>query len=322
MKLPVGLYSHTAQAVGEKVYVMGGGSVDPVTQRHVHSSQTFVLDFNKSTVEDSVPMKEKRDRATSAVVDKTIFIFGGLGQRAGKSCEKLDTSQLPLNWKRIQSMEEGRTGAGAAAVGGSIYLTGGYDDASRRLSSVMVYNSQQDRWEEGPSMIEARSGHGCVAVGDTVYVAGGQVEGRWLRSVERLLPGAGQWERVADMLLPRDCFGLVTMDGMIYAVGGCINSGFRRGVERFDPERNLWTKMSDLPVAKNGLAAVTVERRQLGQAAQRSYSSARKGELMGRDLARGLVRGEQAQRAVVLPTSGSSAPPSTFRQRFFGCCLL
>ena len=78
------------------------------------------------------------------------------------------------------------------------------------------------------------------------------------------------------------------------------NSGVTGVVEKFDPERNLWTKMRDLLVAKSGLAAVTVERRQLGEAAQRSYGSARREELMVRDRARGLERTDQANPQCVL----------------------
>ena len=85
------------------------------------------------------------------------------------------------------------------------------------------------------------------------------------------------------------------MDGQLYAVGGYNDSGVTGSVERFDPDRNVWTKMSDLPVSKFGLAVVTVERRQLGEAAQRSYGSDRREELMERDLARGLARGQAEQ---------------------------
>ena len=44
--------------------------------------------------------------------------------------------------------------------------------------------------------------------------------------------------------------------------------------------------------AKAYLAAVTMERRQLGEAAQRSYGSDMREELMRRDLDRGLASGE------------------------------
>ena len=104
---------------------------------------------------------------------------------------------------------------------------------------------------------------------------------------------------MAYMLQPRCDFDLVTMDGQIYAVGGSNNLGTIEGVERFDPERNLWIKMSNLPVAKSDLAAVTVERRQLWEASQslwqRSCGSASTEEVMERDLARGLAKGEAEQ---------------------------
>jgi len=77
---------------------------------------------------------------------------------------------------------------------------------------------------------------------------------------------------MADVLQPRGYFCLVTVDGLIYAVGG-FNGGVIGGVEKFDPERNSWTEVSDLSVAVAALAAVTMERRRLGEATQRNYGS-------------------------------------------------
>ena len=126
-KLPLGLAYCTAQVMGAKIFVMGGVSVDPLTHGGVVSRKTFIIDINKGTIESSICMKEKTTYLSSEVLNTTIYLFGGkgVGQETSrlKSCERLDTSKLPLNWERIQPLEHGRADAGAAAVRGSIYLT-------------------------------------------------------------------------------------------------------------------------------------------------------------------------------------------------------
>ena len=148
-------------------------------------------------------MKERRALATSVKVGSAIFVFGGYNnQGLLNSCEKLDTSQSPMNWEKIAPMEFARACAGAAVVGGNILVVGGISgvpgtDKHKELDEVEVYNPSSNTWQRGPSLQRPRYAMGVAALDDgTVYVAGGlgsQSGTSRLRSVERLLPGSTKY---------------------------------------------------------------------------------------------------------------------------------
>lgn len=72
-----------------------------MTQGGSYSRQTWIIDLDHSSVERSVKMKEKMNFVTSAVLGSTVYVFGGkstLGDAHRlRTCERLDTSKLPLN---------------------------------------------------------------------------------------------------------------------------------------------------------------------------------------------------------------------------------
>ena len=79
LNLPLGLAYCTSQIIVDKIFVMGGVSVNPVTQGGDISKKTFIVDINKGTIQRSIFTKEKRNFSTSAAVKTTIYLFGGKG---------------------------------------------------------------------------------------------------------------------------------------------------------------------------------------------------------------------------------------------------
>ena len=173
---------------------MGGCSDIADKEEFEPRKDIFILNVNQSSIVSGVPMKERRASATSVKVGSTIFVFGGVNsQGLLNSCEKLDTSQSPMNWEKIAPMEFARTGAGAVVVGGNILVVGG-QDGQKVLDEVEVYNPSSNTWQRGPSLQRPRYAMGVAALDDgTVYVAGGDTDGDPLRSVERLLPGSTKY---------------------------------------------------------------------------------------------------------------------------------
>ena len=198
VSLPQGVAYPTAQCLGNKIYLMGGATVDQPTEE-LAVGETRILrnvviyDIDQSTVKNGVTMKKRRAYAASVQVGSTIFVFGGKSSPNSpdrlKACEKLDTLQSPMNWERVAPMESGRADAGAVVVGGKVMVVGGFTGTDF-LSSVEIYNPSDNTWQSGPSLPAPRSGMGVAALDGTVYVAGGiRGQGR-LCSVERLAPGA------------------------------------------------------------------------------------------------------------------------------------
>ena len=199
VSLPQGVAYPTAQCLGNKIFLMGGATVDQPTEELAVDGETRMLrsvviyDIDQSTVKNGVTMKKRRAFAASVQVGSTIFVFGGFSSPEStdrlKACEKLDTLQSPMNWERVAPMESGRADAGAVVVGGKVMVVGGFS-GTEFLSSVEIYNPSSNTWQSGPSLPAPRSCMGVAALDGTVYVAGGNRGTGRLCSVERLMPGA------------------------------------------------------------------------------------------------------------------------------------
>ena len=198
VSLPQGVAYPTAQCLGNKIFIMGGITVDQPTAEELAAEElalrsVVIYDIDQSTFKNGVTMKERRAYAASVQVGSTIFVFGGFSSPEStdrlKACEKLDTLQSPMNWERVAPMESGRADAGAVVVGGKVMVVGGFSGTDF-LSSVEIYNPSDNTWQSGPSLPAPRSGMGVAALDGTVYVAGGNRGTGRLCSVERLAPGA------------------------------------------------------------------------------------------------------------------------------------
>jgi len=271
ISLPKGIAKSTAQAIGSKVYILGGYEEVGENGEWRMVRDTFILDINQPLLKSAVLMTEPRAFATSATVGSTIYVFGGkrsyLSQVWLKSCEKLDTLKSPMNWERIAPMGTGRGDAGAAVVDGKVLVVGGFS-GHNFLSSVEVYNPSTNTWQMGPSLKAPRSGMGVAVLEGTVYVAGGNRGTGRLRSVERLAPGAKRWVKVASLPTKRSNFSLVSLGDKLLAAGGFDGSGVTDVVEVYHPELNKWQVVSSLPSPKSALSAVVVARRKLDKEAE------------------------------------------------------
>ena len=201
VSLPQGLAYSTAQCLGNKIFLMGGVTIDQPTEELEVVGETRMLrsvvlyEIGDSSVKNGVTMKKPRAFAASAQVGSTIFVFGGRSSPDSpdrlKACEKLDTLQSPMNWERVAPMESGRADAGAVVVGGKVMVVGGFSGTDF-LSSVEIYNPSDNTWQSGPSLPAPRSGMGVAALDGTVYVAGGNRGTGRLCSVDKLMPGANR----------------------------------------------------------------------------------------------------------------------------------
>jgi len=194
--MPTARGALAAVAVGNKIYVIGGGTIPKGKQLpngltpggDVELLGTMeVLDTDTNTWSTLAPMPTPRNHHSVVYADGKIYAIGG---RVG-SC-------FSGGWSN------------------NIWMNEAYDIAT-------------NSWTTRAPMPTARSGTGIAAIGGKIHVLGGE---GWIddfggvfRAHEVYDPATNSWSRAARMITPRHGFAVGVIDKTIYAVSGVNNAG-------------------------------------------------------------------------------------------------
>ena len=130
------------------LYAIGGnfqmGRLDSVEKYNIETNQWYPVE----------PLKKRRSDAGVALLNKDIYVVGGLdGHTVHKSVEVFNSKTG--KWKFIPPMKQKRSGVKAAVLGNKLYVVGGWD-GQYRMRSGEVYNPTKRQWEDLPEMINPR----------------------------------------------------------------------------------------------------------------------------------------------------------------------
>lgn len=213
--LPVALHHTAAATLGERIYVVGGYSVDDrgwVPESAVWSlgpdDESWVVEPDLITARGALAVVSTGDR---------LLAIGGVGPDAASltSTEILESGDS--TWRPGPDLSEPREHLAAAAIGDQIYaIAGRTGDLSTNKFSVEVLVSEE--WEDAPPLNASRGGIGATTVDDTLCVVGGEEPSGTIRTVECLVDG--EWRVVAELEVPRHGLAVVTIDDAIHVVGG------------------------------------------------------------------------------------------------------
>lgn len=173
-----------------------------------------------------------------------------------------------------------------------IVLVGGLNHENQRLKSVDLF-STEDKYTPLFDMSTERSSHGavyfehqrihddnnddvhnsedkidnkCNSDGQNhkyLYICGGfNINGKSLKSVERMNTKTYWWEKVSDMIQPRSRCATTACKNHIYVLGGYSKkSTYLSSMERYDPADDSWEVMPPMKHKRIYHAAVTVGER-------------------------------------------------------------
>lgn len=156
----------TAQAVGNKIYLIGGypGGGNSVL------ADTEQFDPVADTWSTVASMPTARDAMVSAAVGSTIYVIGGnAGSGAVGTNEAYDTSNNV--WGTMAPMPTARSEFGAALLGGNIYAFGGCALAGDTGTNE-EYDPSSDSWVTRSPIPVAMCGHTGAAVNGLAYSIG------------------------------------------------------------------------------------------------------------------------------------------------------
>ena len=266
--------------VGNKIYLIGGTLYENVKPNKAvlgpYGIPTVeVYDTQTNTWQRVADMPTPRHDAKAAVVNGTIFVFGGWNAKENHALRKYPVSVEAYNprtdtWIPKQDMPVSRVEFDIGVVDGKIYIIGGaMRIGGERIGRVDVYNPATDTWVKGPEMPTPRESLGVGVVGNRIYAIGGrgwpQVRlGPHLTVIEEYNPTSRQWQKKSDMLDTRDSFAPVVVRDSIYLIGGIIlgDGGFApeylASVNVYDPQKDAWSDIPamPMPLVSQGAAAV------------------------------------------------------------------
>ena len=254
--------------VGTKIYLIGGSLYADVKagQGPYGISTVQVYDTQTNTLQRVADMATPRHGAKAAVVNGTVFVFGGWhGKDRELANRKYPVSVEAYNpqtdvWIQKKEMRVSRVEFDIGVVDEKIYVIGGAirrDGGGERIGRVDVYNPATDTWVAGREMPTPRSSLGVGVIGNRIYAIGGRGWppvriGPHLTVIEEYDSRNRQWRRRNDMLDARDSFATVVVRDEIYLIGGAILAGFPHeylaSVNVYNPQKDTWRDLPALPI--------------------------------------------------------------------------
>ena len=255
--------------VDNKIYLIGGTLFENVKRgkavRGPYGISTVeVYDPQTNTWQRVADMPTPRHGAKAAVVNGTIFVFGGSNGEEDHALRKYPMSVEAYNprtdtWIQKKEMPVSRVEFDIGVVDGNIYIIGGATRlAGERIGRVDVYNPATDTWVKGPpKMLMPRSNLGVGVVSNRIYAIGGRGWpkvhlGPHLTVIEEYDSRNRQWRKRSDMLDPRDLFATVVVRDSIYLIGGVLWKGvafeYLASVNVYDPQKDTWSDLPAMPI--------------------------------------------------------------------------
>lgn len=170
-RAPVARQGATAQAIGGRIYVAGGG-----TDETAAMADLWIYDPAADTWTAGPPMPTPRSHLASCAVDGRMVVGGGF--QGDVLVDSLDVveSYDPASgtWRALGHLPTARGALGAAPLSGGCAFVGGFHwSGQARTSDAMEWIGPTGTALSLAPLPEARHGMGAVALGGRVWAVGG-----------------------------------------------------------------------------------------------------------------------------------------------------
>lgn len=215
-------------AHGGKIYRIGGfTAVNEFGESHDLRSQKLVSVFDPATNQwqDGPALPEPRSSLDAAVLDGTVYVFGGWNLQGDsdqsewhQTAWSLDLDDETAKWQPIAEPPFRRRAVSVGAYDGKLFVIGGMTDQAEPTTRVDMYDPQSDSWTTGPSL----PGSGMSGFGSSSFANDGRLFVSTLDGfLHRLALDQQSWQTLAKIeparffhrMLPSD-------DGEFLLIGG------------------------------------------------------------------------------------------------------
>ncbi|QOV91781.1 Kelch repeat-containing protein [Humisphaera borealis] len=245
--LPQGRKTPVAGLIGDKLFVVGGDSPNPV-------AGGWVGQISK-TWSTGTPLPVALGEVAGGVIAGKMYIVG-----EGSSA----TLAYNISTGAWQSNLAVRPFVGnhhvAEVVSGRLYLIGGLGGSSE--GKVQIYNPLTNTWSTGANMPFAAGSSSSAVINGEIFVAGGIIGSSTTNQVAKYNPQTNAWTLLAAMPQGVNHAASATDGTRLYVFGGrdggnIPSNGFNY-TQVYDPATNTWTSsgsgapLAPLPQARGG----------------------------------------------------------------------
>ena len=175
--LPTARGGATAEAIGGKIYVVGGIGPDGTS---IASVDVFDPDAGANgTWSTAASLDSSRDSAGSAVLGGKLYVFGGAVRDAGSTVQpRLSSVEMydpaTNTWVDRAPMPTARRTMAVGTLEGRAQLIGGeVKPPTGTFPANEEYDAATDTWRTLTAMRTPRHGTAAGTIGNAIYVAGG-----------------------------------------------------------------------------------------------------------------------------------------------------
>lgn len=267
-KMPTPRTEHLAEAIGEKIYVMGG--VDYSKNTQLGKIEIYDTTKNKWTT-DAKPMPLPIDHGAAVAYNDKIYVAGGYTRGKVPTDKLFIYDTIKDEWKEGKSLLSPRGALGAQFVDGILYVVGGTNASMVPVRTVEAYDPKTDTWTSKAPMPTERHHLELVELDGKLFALGGRILGDGVASEdmdedltnfnrnEMYDPVSNTWTVKEPMLSKRSGFASTSVNGKIFIFGGEGVGETLGTVEKYDPLTDTWTKEPSMPSKRIGLESVAVD---------------------------------------------------------------
>jgi len=228
--MPRERYRHTAVAVGNKVFLLGGTDLSYPEPQIAHVD-VFDLSTNTwSTLPDLGKLTHAMSDPASFTVGTKIFFIGGYETTDYNATNKVWSydSATTTGWNAVADAPTARGDSIAVAIHGKGYVFGGFtheNSWSIPVGHLQSYDAKLDKWTSLPSMKTVRGDKAGAVLHNRFHVIGGETKDKEgnsvpIKEVEVFDPSDGSWQAEGDIPSERFRFMAAAIDNTIYIFGG------------------------------------------------------------------------------------------------------
>jgi N-acetylneuraminic acid mutarotase len=267
-KMPTPRTELLADAIGEKIYVMGG--VDYSKNRQLDKVEIYDTKKNE-WISGAKPMPIPIDHGAAVAYNGKIYVAGGFIKGKVPTNKLFIYDTVKDEWKEGAPLSSPRGALGAQFINGTLYVVGGLNSSQVPVNTMEAYDPESNTWTSKAPMPTARHHHELAVLDGKLFALGGRILGNGVQSEdmhesltnfnrnEMYDPQTDTWTVKQPMLSKRSGFASASANGQIYIFGGEGIKESLGSVEKYDPLTNKWTHEPAMPSERIGLEAVAVD---------------------------------------------------------------
>jgi len=206
-------------------------------------------------------MPTARHQHKSAVVDNTIYVFGGLTGGTSYRVGSFEAFNTVTNKWSSKSNPAGGTTVGHTlfSYGGKIYCAGGKNSSSEASRAVYEYSPLTNTWSTLSDKKVAAKSQAYQEYNGRFYFFGGiNASDAILQSCEVFNPSTKGWATITNMPTARSRHTTARINDKIFVIGGWNGSTSLATVEWYDCTLGTWTTRRSLGTARRNLTCDNV----------------------------------------------------------------